>query len=83
MRGMDHAGSLTDEIVARWKPTYVLVVGIAGGVHGRDDLCSIDVERDRSDDGVSSRKAGRPVDQHAREADPVRYDENHVLRAMG
>src|SRR2546426_8240206 len=34
-RGTNPATKLTSDILARWKPRFVLVVGIAGGVKGQ------------------------------------------------
>ena len=42
-RGNIAAGQLTSDIIARWKPTCLLVVGIAGGVKGRDKIALGDV----------------------------------------
>lgn len=37
-RGNNSANTLTAEVINLFKPTYVVVVGIAGGVSGRDDI---------------------------------------------
>src|SRR5437870_13375480 len=37
-RGNNSAGAAALALMNRWKPRYILVVGIAGGVKGRDNL---------------------------------------------
>lgn len=41
--GNNSSHSLTDDILARWKPKYLLMVGIAGGVKGRENIVLGDV----------------------------------------
>lgn len=37
-RGTNSANTLTSLVLTRWRPQYLLLVGIAGGVAGRDEL---------------------------------------------